>query len=180
MLRKTGPDGNLSEVACPECGRVGDFGGHGSYGRTVVYKNSAERVTVARVMCHGCRRTHAVLPEGVVPYKSFAAAFVLAVLSAWASGLSNREVRGAFGISETTRRRIVSDSRRSACALLACGASRAEVAAALASAGAGALPDMHLAAFGARFCENVRPRDRAGPPHNMAAPARPGGPVTFP
>ena len=163
MLRKTGPEGNLSDVACPECGRVGDFGGHGSYGRTVAYRNRSERVSVRRVRCRGCRATHAVLPEGIIPYKAFAMAFVLAVLAAWASGLSNREVRERFGISETTRRRIVSDSRRSACALLACGASRAEVGAALASAGVGAVPAMHLAAFGTRFSENPRTGPGAGP-----------------
>jgi len=170
MLRKTGPDGNLAHAECTQCKCQGNFTGHGSYKRTVVFRGREERVEVARVRCAGCRTTHAVIPEGIVPYKSYSEAFVLAVLAAWASGKSNAEVRSMFGISETTRRRIVSDSRRRACALLACGASRAAVAASLASAGADAVPAMHLAAYGTRFAENVRlnnlprrPRARQGP-----------------
>ena len=166
MLRETGPDGNLSNTACPECGSVGDFGGHGSYGRAIVHKGREERVEVPRVRCRACRTTHAVIPEGVIPYKSYAVAFVLAVLAAWASGMSNSDARKAFGISESTRRRLTAGGRERACALLACGSSRSEVAAALAAAGIGAVPEMHMAAFGTRFAESVRPsvpRARAGP-----------------
>ena len=166
MLRKTGPDGNLSGVECPKCRCAGNFTGHGRYTRTVVHRGREEPVAVRRVRCASCRATHAVLPEGVVPYKSYSEAFALAVLAAWASGMSNAGVRDLFGISETTRRRILADSRRRACALLACGASRAAVAAALASAGVGAVPAMHLAAFGTRFGESVRlnnPRARPSP-----------------
>ena len=166
MLRKTGPSGNLSGVECPACRCAGNFTGHGRYRRTIVHRGREEGVEVRRVRCASCRATHAVLPEGVVPYKSYSEPFVLAVLRAWASGMSNAEVRSSFGISESTRRRMLADSRRRACALLACGASRAAVAAALASAGVGAVPAMHLAAFGTRFAENVRlnnPRARPSP-----------------
>ena len=166
MLRETGPDGNLLNVACPKCGRVGEFGGHGSYERAIVYRGREERVEVPRVRCRGCRTTHAIIPEGVIPYRPFAIAFVLAVLAAWASGASNAEVREMFGISESTRRRLTAGGRERACALLACGSSRAEVDAALAAAGIGAVPAMHMAAFGTRFAENARPggsRARAGP-----------------
>ena len=156
MLRKTGPGGNLSGINCPSCGCAGNYTGHGSYRRHVVFKGREEAVRVPRVKCASCSKTHAVLPEGVVPYRAYSEQLVLAVLAAWASGMSNSEVRSSFGISETTRRRIVSDSRRRVCALLACGASRASVAAALASAGVGAVPAMHMSAFGTRFAENVR------------------------
>ena len=172
MLRKTGPGGNLSGVECPRCRCAGNFTGHGRYTRTVVFKGREEAVEVRRVRCASCRATHSIIPEGVVPYKAYSELFVLAVLAAWASGMTNAEVRDSFGISETTRRRIVSDSRRRACALLACGASRAAVAAALASAGVGAVPAMHLAAFGTRFAENARLNN----PHARPSPWR--GPST--
>ena len=171
MLRKTGPGGNLSGVECTRCGCAGNFTGHGSYTRTVVHRGRDEPVAVRRVRCASCRATHAVLPEGVVPYKSYSESFVLAVLAAWASGMSNAEVRRSFGISETTRRRVVADSRRRACALLACGASRAAVAASLASAGVGAVPEMHLAAFGTRFAEDVRLNKQRGRPSPPDAPS---------
>lgn len=156
MLRETGPDGNLSGVACPRCRCAGNFTGHGSYLRHLVLLGFEELIRVRRVRCASCGATHAVLPPGVVPYRAYAEAFILAVLAAWASGASNTEVREAFGISESTRRRILSDSRRRICALLACGATRAAVRAAVASAGIGALPAMHMAAFGTRFAERVR------------------------
>ena len=169
MLRKTGARGNLAGVECPKCRCAGNFTGHGRYTRSVVHRGREELVTVRRVRCASCRATHAVLPEGIVPYRCYSELFVLAVLAAWASGMSNAEVGRSFGISETTRRRIVADSRRRACALLACGASRAAVAASLASAGVGAVPAMHLAAFGTRFAENVRLNN----PHARPSP-RPG------
>ena len=156
MLRKTGPGGKLCGVECPRCRCAGNFTGHGRYTRIVVHKGREEHVEVRRVRCASCRTTHAVIPEGVVPYKSYSELFALAVLDAWASGMSNAEVRESFGISETTRRRIVSDSRRRACALLACGASRAAVAASLAAAGIGSVPGMHFSSYGTRFAENVR------------------------
>lgn len=166
MLRETAGGGNLSGTACPGCGRAGDFGGHGLYGRNIVRKGREERVEVRRVRCRGCRSTHAVIPDGVIPYRAYAVAFVLAVLAAWASGVSNADVRNKFGISEPTRRRLTAGARERVRALLACGTSRAEADAALGAAGVGAVPTTRLAAFGASFAENHRPsalRARAGP-----------------
>lgn len=156
MLRKTGVNGNLSGVPCPNCRCAGNFTGHGSYLRHLVVIGSSALVRVRRVRCASCGATHAVLPAGMVPYRAYSEGFVLAVLSAWASGLSNARVRSEFGISESTRRRILSDSRRRVCALLSCGASRAAVNAALAAAGVGAIPGAHMDSFGTRFAENVR------------------------
>ena len=156
MLRKTGPDGNLCGIACTRCRCQGNFTPHGSYRRHLVVVGKAVRLTVRRVRCASCGMTHAVLPEGVVPYRAHSESFLLAVLAAWASGRSNSQVRAMFGISESTRRRILSNTRRRICALLACGAARSAVDAALRAAGVGAVPAMHMAAFGTRLAENVR------------------------
>lgn len=156
MLRKTGANGNLSGIPCPNCRCAGNFTGHGRYRRHLVVVGSSTSVDVRRVRCASCGVTHAVLPEGVVPYRAYSEGFVLAVLSAWASGSSNAQVRSSFGISESTRRRIVSSARRRVCALLSCGASRSAVNAALLSAGIGAVPAIHAGSFGTRFAENVR------------------------
>lgn len=156
MLRKTGPGGNLSGVPCPNCRCAGNFTGHGRYRRHLVLVGETASLEVRRVRCASCGSTHAVLPEGVVPYRAHSEGFVLAVLAEWASGSSNRQVRAKFGISESTRRRILSGARRRACALLSCGASRSAVAAALAAAGVGAVPAAHMESFGTRFAENVR------------------------
>ena len=167
MLREDPSGGNPLETPCPRCGCAGNYVGHGSYLRHVVHRGREERVEVRRVRCRSCMSTHALIPPGVVPWRAHSEGFMIAVLAAWASGSSNAEVRRAFGISETTRRRMVAGARRRACALLACGASRAAVDAALAAAGAGALPALHMAAYGTRFAERVRfanPRRPAKPP----------------
>ena len=156
MLRESPSGGNPLAMPCPCCGCAGNYAHHGRYVRHVVHRGREERVRIERVVCLGCGSTHAVIPLGVVPYRAFSEGLALAVLSAWASGTSNAEVRRLFGISETTRRRMVSGCRRRACALLACGASRAAVDAALAAVGVGSLPSLHMAAYGTRFAESVR------------------------
>lgn len=45
---------------CPECG--GKMHGHGSYPRKIGVK-------IRRLRCPGCRRTHAVLPSFLAPYR---------------------------------------------------------------------------------------------------------------
>ena len=156
MLREPTSGGNPLAMPCPRCGCPGNYVGHGSYLRHVVHRGREERISVRRVRCVGCMSTHALMPPGVVPYRQHSEGLVLAVLAAWASGTSNAEVRRAFGISETTRRRMVSGCRRRACALLACGASRSAVDAALAAVGVGSLPSLHMEAYGTRFAESVR------------------------
>lgn len=170
MLREDGLGGNPLAAPCPRCRCRGNYVRHGSYLRHVVHRGREERILVRRVRCMSCMATHALIPAGVVPYRQHSEAFALEVLAAWASGASNAEVRRSFGISETTRRRMVSGARRRACALLACGASRAAVDAALASAGLGSVPALHMAAYGTRFAERVRLNNSAAPPR--ASPTR--------
>lgn len=169
MLRESPSVGNPLAAPCSSCGCAGDYAPHGRYERCVVHRGREERLEIRRVRCRGCGATHAVIPPGVVPYLLHSEGLVLAVLAAWASGSSNAEVRRAFGITETTRRRLLSGAGRRACALLACGASRAAVDAALAAAGVDAVPALHAAAFGTRFAENVRLRNPS-----RRRPARPG------
>ena len=119
MLREDARGGNPLATPCPRCRCAGNYVAHGSYLRHVVHRGREERVAVRRVRCMGCMATHAVIPPGVVPYRQFSEGLVLAVLAAWASGSSNAEVRRAYGISETTRRRMLAGARRRACALLA-------------------------------------------------------------
>lgn len=156
MLRKIGSDDNLSKVACPACGCIGDFANHGKYCRWIIFKKGSAHIVIPRVRCRSCKKTHAILPQGIVPYKAYSENFMLYVLYAWAYGMSNKKIRDLFGITETTRRRIVSNARRRACALLACGASRQSVLAALKHAGIYKIAAKHQFIFDARFGENVR------------------------
>lgn len=157
MLRKEEGGRKPQEQPCPRCGCRGNYSPHGRYRRHLVSVGAARSVEVRRVRCMSCGATHAIIPEDVVPYRAYSESFVLAVLEAWASGLSNSQVRERFGISETTRRRMVAQARRRACALLACPPRKPAVASAFRGVGgAAAAAAAHLAAFGSRFAENVR------------------------
>ena len=156
MLREDPRGGNPLTLPCPVCGCAGNYVAHGSYMRHIIHRGHEERIEVRRVKCASCASTHAIIPPGIIPYRAYSEGFVLAVLAAWAKGVSNAEVRRRFGITETTRRRMVATARKRACALLACNATRASVAAALAACGVGAVPALHAAAFGTRFAERTR------------------------
>lgn len=156
MLLNNGTDFNLSRAACPRCGCKGNYKPHGSYTRSLVTLDGEVEVAVERVRCCSCRATHAVIPPDVVPYRAYSESFAVEMLLAWANGASNREVRDSFGVPETTRRRMLSQSRRRACALFPCGPARAAVAAAARGIGAAAVAASHALSFATRFAENVR------------------------
>lgn len=62
----------LAMIRCPHCNQVG-FTVHGYYRRRLKRDYSANHetdnfLTVMRVVCSECGRTHAVLPDFIVPY----------------------------------------------------------------------------------------------------------------
>ena len=156
MLRDIGEDGNLSNIACPNCRCKGNFASHGSYRRHLVTPKQASIVTISRVRCLSCNATHAILPAGVVPYRTYSEDFVLEVLDFWAQGEAKARTRARFGIAESTRRRIIAQTRSRICALLSCAPGRRPVHTALTAVGMKQIPALHMAAFGTRFAENLR------------------------
>lgn len=60
------------DIKCPYC-NSNNLISHGYYQRTVIYdiNNSfiSKRVTIKRVKCKDCNKTHALLPFDIVPYK---------------------------------------------------------------------------------------------------------------
>lgn len=68
---------------CPVCGRTGDCTSFASYDRYIVDfiggKPSEAVVTVHRVKC-SCGCSHAILPDPVIPYKTYSLFFILRVL----------------------------------------------------------------------------------------------------
>lgn len=71
--------------SCPVCGSTGNCHIHAYYGRRIIdFIHGApvtSRVTVLRLVCESCGRTHAVLPDLVVPYLSYGLFFLLRVLA---------------------------------------------------------------------------------------------------
>lgn len=76
---------NMFTLECNNCHRRGECIRHGYYKRG--YLLTAEdilagtRIRILRVRCKHCGRTHAILPEEIVPYLRFTATFIGAALN---------------------------------------------------------------------------------------------------
>ncbi len=76
---------NVHDYPCPRCGtKHPSWEKHGSYERYLIgFKRGAvicNTVNATRLMCQSCGSTHAILPEFVIPFKSYNLLFVLAVM----------------------------------------------------------------------------------------------------
>lgn len=54
-------------LAC-SCGRKGAFIKHGYYKRSIKVEINKNKIRVLRLKCKACSKTHAILPEWIVPY----------------------------------------------------------------------------------------------------------------
>jgi len=76
---------NMLALECNNCHRRGECIRHGYYERG--YLLTAEdvlagtRIRILRVRCKHCGRTHAILPEEIIPYLRFTATFIGSALS---------------------------------------------------------------------------------------------------
>lgn len=63
---------NISEQdwPCPTCG--GYLRHHGYYGRITITDDGAEHLSIFRGRCPICKRTHAILPDFIAPYRHYA------------------------------------------------------------------------------------------------------------
>jgi len=72
MLRCPDSSRKLNEQVCPNCGARGNFKNHGYYKRSLVKLILGFVVdyfiTIKRVRCCSCGKTHALIPIDVVPY----------------------------------------------------------------------------------------------------------------
>jgi hypothetical protein len=93
---------DLSPLAsvCPACSAKGSLSPHASYERGIaIYADGVhyERMRIVRHLC-GCGRTHAVLPELIIPYRTYSILFILMVLKAYHFRSMNGET--VVGIAE--------------------------------------------------------------------------------
>ncbi|MGN1233805.1 MAG: helix-turn-helix domain-containing protein [Candidatus Cryptobacteroides sp.] len=102
---------DIDLVRCPSCGHSGTLGWtEKSYERSVI--NTVEdnalprRIRVAVVYCRRCRRYHALIPWGPVPFDSFTYFFVISALYSYYFRNSENLSRTAeeFGIARSTLR----------------------------------------------------------------------------
>lgn len=77
---------DLSEEICsnPKCKAKGYCRMHASYTRDIISfyhgKRQESQVAIPRVYCESCGKTHALIPEHLIPYGSYSIRFILAVI----------------------------------------------------------------------------------------------------
>ena len=91
---------------CPSpCKAGGQMKGHDQYNRCLVdYDNGVveHTVEVERAKCTSCGRTHAVLPDVLVPHRSYCIIFILIVLKEYFHTRAATAICKKFGIAVST------------------------------------------------------------------------------
>jgi len=72
---------------CPNCGAVGKLSPYGEYFRNLVSHNgkstTESNIGILRFECVSCNKTHALLPDIIIPYSPYSLRFILTVLAAY-------------------------------------------------------------------------------------------------
>lgn len=74
------------------CGRKGDLIKHGRYTRYIKVSLSSEPIKILRVLCKSCGKTHAILPEWLVPYSTVLLKHQLDIIKAYLTGKSTKPI----------------------------------------------------------------------------------------
>ena len=93
-------------IKCPKCNVFGNFADHGSYKRNLISTDKTSRIEVARIKCLNCNRTHALIPDDVIPYRQYSIEFISELADAKLNGMSNSQVREKYNVCESTRHRL--------------------------------------------------------------------------
>lgn len=89
------------ELLCPVCGN--NTGLHDSYDRHVHIDEKIEWIVIQRVICRGCGKTHAVLPDFIKPYKHYCAAGIEFTLRDIENGAAEEQANTAASTSTVKR-----------------------------------------------------------------------------
>jgi len=95
------------------CGRSGEMIRHGRYSRSIKSSTGIESIRILRVRCKSCGKTHALLPEWLVPYSSVLLKDHLEILKAYLAGKSVKPIMEVTPlIDESTVGYIVKQFKR--------------------------------------------------------------------
>jgi hypothetical protein len=101
----------LYKMICPKCNCQGQFYRHGFYVRFLfvlcvianLFKSEKIKISVLRVKCKNCGKTHAILDCEVIPYCRYSISFIMEVLAThFISQVSIEDICIEFEISERT------------------------------------------------------------------------------
>lgn len=89
------------DLVCPECGGKTSF--HDNYERHVHIGEEIEWITLSRVICSKCGKTHAIIPDFIRPYKHYSACDTEMALRDQEDGIPIEEIETAASISTLRR-----------------------------------------------------------------------------
>lgn len=89
------------DILCPVCG--GNTGFHDCYDRHVHTNEKSEWIVIQRVICTGCGKTHAVIPDFIRPYKHYCAADIEFTLREIEDGATTEQADTAASTSTVKR-----------------------------------------------------------------------------
>lgn len=76
----------IPKAKCSSCKSDSDYSRHSSYTRMIITVINGKRaeimVSIPRVRCH-CGRTHALLPDILIPYSSYSLKFIVSVIKSY-------------------------------------------------------------------------------------------------
>ncbi len=91
---------DIKNCKCPKCHAKSNFSIHGHYNRNLVIISEDDNlcheynVVVTRVICNSCGSTHALLPDFIIPYKSFSFDSIICIVEEVASSSAyKREIK---------------------------------------------------------------------------------------
>jgi hypothetical protein len=80
----------VDKATCPHCGAKYNCTFFSSYSRNMITfengSNTCHSIVITRVICNSCSRTHAILPDNLIPYGSYTLSFILTTLRAYFLG----------------------------------------------------------------------------------------------
>jgi len=89
------------QVTCPHCS--GNTISHGFYERKVKVEGTVSQLSIYKIKCNGCGRTHAILPNFISPRKHYSACYIELAISDIENGIAVLKVE-TEAIHSTLRR----------------------------------------------------------------------------
>lgn len=84
LIKTTMAAFNISNTRCPDCSSLGEQKPQGKYQRWLITrendKNNERHIDINRTECDVCDKTHAILPDIIIPYMQHSLMFVLEVI----------------------------------------------------------------------------------------------------
>lgn len=105
-------DLQFHQLTCT-CGHSGSLSVHAYYHRSVKVPNGKLRLRICRVVCSSCGCTHALLPSSIVPYSQTPLAEQVAIISAYETSDSPKNVMATNpSIDESNCAHVIRQYRR--------------------------------------------------------------------